>query len=106
EIKAADPRRKQLADVFEAWWEKHGSVSLKATELAPEVLELIDEKATKRFDGTLQFNRQHAGWLRAHVGTWVGPYHLELFLRGTGKRQVAHYRLSEHSLPGSSDQPT
>jgi len=94
EIKAADPARKQLADVFEVWWEKHGNVALKATELAPEVLELIDEKASKKFDGTLQFNRQLvANWLRAHIGTWVGPYHLEHFARGA--RKTAYYRLNE-----------
>jgi hypothetical protein len=94
EIKAADPVRKQLIDVFDVWWEKHGDVSLKATELAPDVLELIDEKATKRGDGTLQFNRQAvARWLMRHVGTWVGPYHLEQNMEAWKTRPIARYRL-------------
>ena len=96
EIKAADPARKQLAEVFDIWWEKHGSARLKATELAPEVLEHIDEKATKRMDGTLQFNRQFvAKWLAKHTGTWVGQYHLEHFSDGRPSRPIARYSLRE-----------
>ena len=98
EIKAADPARKQLTEVFAVWWEKHRDAVLKATELAPEVLELIDERATKRIDGTLQFNRHYvAKWLVKHTGTWIGPYHLEKAAHGRPSRPVAKYRLRERA---------
>ena len=36
-IKADDPRRKAIAEVFEAWWQQHGGQPVKATGLHDEV---------------------------------------------------------------------
>ena len=58
EIKAADPRRRVLITAFDVWWAAHADTTLKASDLAPVVIEHIDEKAVRRSDGSLQFSRQ------------------------------------------------
>ena len=52
EIKANDPKRRALIAVFEVWWEKHPDTLIKATDLAPEVLEQIDAKSSRKADGS------------------------------------------------------
>ena len=58
EIKEADPRRRALVAVLDAWWEKHGDTTLKSKDLDPVVIELIDLRASRKADGSLQYNRQ------------------------------------------------
>jgi hypothetical protein len=41
-IKAADPKRQQVAELFTAWWEAHGERPIPAADLAPAVLKLAD----------------------------------------------------------------
>lgn len=41
-IKAADPRRQQVAALFSAWWEAHGERPIPVADLAPAVLRLAD----------------------------------------------------------------
>src|SRR5262249_47624158 len=72
EIKAADPKRRALVAIFEQWWAAHGDLIIKAKDLADEVIKNIDDKATVRPDGSLQYSRQRvAGSLAAHVDTRV-----------------------------------
>jgi hypothetical protein len=94
EIKAADPQRRIIVGVFETWFEKHKGDTIKAKELDPEVIELIDYKASWRKDGSLSFNRQRvARFLAAHINTRVGGYLLEQIKDTSLERPLAHYRL-------------
>jgi hypothetical protein len=42
EIKARDPHRQKVTELYELWWEHHGDVPTKASELAEEVKAAID----------------------------------------------------------------
>lgn len=42
EIKARDPERQRVIELFNAWWESHGSNPVKVSELVPEVQEIAD----------------------------------------------------------------
>jgi hypothetical protein len=95
EVKAADPLRRILVAVFDAWWEKHGDATLKAKDLDAVVVELIDPKSTFKKDGSLQFSRQRvARFLAAHADTRVGGYHLEQTRDETLTRPLAYYKLN------------
>lgn len=59
--KAQDRRREQVREVFDAWYQTHGSTAMKATELAEAVQDLIDPQrrgrqylaaVLSRWDGT------------------------------------------------------
>ena len=77
QIKADDPRRKAIAEVFEAWWRQHGDQPVKANGLHDEVKQLLEPNATM-VDGILKYNRQRvARWLVQHKGTRVGGYWIE-----------------------------
>jgi hypothetical protein len=94
EIKAADPRRRTLVAVFDAWWEKHADTTLKAKDLDPSVIELIDPKANRKADGSLQFNRQRvASFLTANIDTRLSGYILEQQKDDTLTRPLAYYKL-------------
>ena len=95
EIKANDPRRRTLIGIFEVWWEKHHDNLLKASDLAPEVITLIDEKAVRNDDGSLRFSRQRvASFLSTHTGSHVGGYSLSSLGIGPPSAPVAHYKLT------------
>ena len=95
EIKANDPRRRTLIGIFEVWWEKHHDNLLKASDLAPEVITLIDEKAVRNDDGSLRFSRQRvASFLSTHTGSHVGGYNLSSLGIGPPSAPVAHYKLT------------
>ena len=80
---------------------------MKGSDLAMEVLELIDTKAVRVEDGAdpteptkklwrLKYNRQWvARWLTQHGRTCLGGYTLTGTKVGTGKRPVAHYTLTK-----------
>jgi hypothetical protein len=96
EVKANDPKRRALIDVFDAWWEKHKDNQIKATELHRGIIEHIDPRACSNADGTLQFNRQRvAGFLARHDGTRVGGYTLSKLMDKDGppSKPTAKYRL-------------
>ena len=54
EIKAADPTRAHLIEIFDAWFAIHGNDLIKATDLDPNVIELIDNQAVRKDDGSLK----------------------------------------------------
>jgi hypothetical protein len=92
-IKAADPRRKRIQTVFEAWWLQHQDTLLPAKDLHQSVIRLIDEKSGFR-DGEFQYSRQFvARWLQSHTHTRVGGYVLICIPVGAGVRPVSHYKL-------------
>ena len=94
EIKAADPQRRTIVAVFDTWWDKHQGNTVKAKDLDPEVIELIDQKASWKKDGNLQFNRQRvARFLATHTNTRVGGYLLEQTKDDTLTRPLSYYTL-------------
>ena len=77
EIKAADPRRRALVAIFEQWWVHHNNTIIRAKDIHQEVIKLIDDKATVKADGELQYSRQRvAQFLAVNEGTLVGGYGL------------------------------
>jgi hypothetical protein len=48
EIKARDPHRQRVAEIYELWWEHHGEAPTKASELAEEVKAAIDPQGRGR----------------------------------------------------------
>jgi putative DNA primase/helicase len=48
QLKAADPRRQAVIEVFEMWWKKHGDKAVLLSELDDEVKLLIDRKGRRR----------------------------------------------------------
>jgi hypothetical protein len=94
EIKAADPSRRALVTFFETWWAAHGDSVVKATELDPAVIELIDTKAFRRSDDSLQYSRQRvARFLSRHAKARVGGYALIKLADDTTSRPIARYKL-------------
>jgi hypothetical protein len=94
EIKAADPKRRVLVAIFEAWWSAHGDLLMKATDLDHEVIRLIDVNATTR-DGVFHFSRQRvAGFLTLNEGTRVGGYALT---KVPLSKRVACYKLTHQT---------
>jgi hypothetical protein len=92
-IKAADPKRKRIQAVYEAWWIAHGDQLIPAKDLAQSVIQTIDEKSCFR-DGAFQYSRQFlARWLQTHTNTRVGGFVLTCVPVGAGARPISHYRL-------------
>jgi hypothetical protein len=86
EIKARDPERQRVIELFTTWWEHHGSDPVKATELAPEVQEIADPSKKGR-----QYLARAIGNL---AGTRQGGYLLERFGDlPNSRKQGARYRL-------------
>jgi hypothetical protein len=93
-IKAADPKRKRIQAVFEAWVAAHGDRPVPAKDLGQSVIQTIDEKATLR-DGDLRYNRQYvARWLQNHTNTRVGGFVLTSNAIGSGNRRLNHYKVT------------
>lgn len=96
EIRAKDPVRKQILEVYDTWWQHHQNLLLRQADLAPEVLEVIDQKATRKIDGALQCSRQYVSrWLTSHTGTRLGGYVLEEQRDSRLSRAVLRYRLTK-----------
>jgi hypothetical protein len=94
-IKAADPRRKRILTVYEAWWEKHEDRLLPAKDLHQDVIQAIDEKAGVR-DGEFRYSRQYvARWLQRHTNTRVGGFVLTNIPIGPESKPVHHYKVTE-----------
>jgi hypothetical protein len=79
EIKAADPNRSHVNEVFALWWKHHGDTPVAANDLHADVKEAIDVNARRvGIDNDLVYNRQKvAGFLKSHVGARVGGFLLE-----------------------------
>jgi hypothetical protein len=93
-VKGADPKRKRIQAVFEAWWNAHRGVPLTAKQLHQTVIENIDEKAGVR-DGEFRYSRQYvARWLTKHAGTRLGGYVLTADESdGPDSKKINVYRL-------------
>src|SRR5262249_25064555 len=95
EIKAADPRRRSLIAIFDQWWASDADAVLKASDLADDVIKLIDDKAFAKSNGTLQHSRQRvASFLTKHTNTRLGGYVLtKTTPQGPASKETAHYQL-------------
>jgi hypothetical protein len=47
-IKAKDPRRQRIGELFSAWWEHHGAAPVKANDLAEQVKAIADPQGRGR----------------------------------------------------------
>jgi putative DNA primase/helicase len=47
-LKANDPRRQKLVELFRSWWEHHGMTPITANELAEQVRAIVDPQARGR----------------------------------------------------------
>jgi hypothetical protein len=48
ELKAGDPRRQRIAELFRAWWEHHGAAPTKVNDLADPVKAIADPQERGR----------------------------------------------------------
>jgi putative DNA primase/helicase len=48
ELKASDPRRQRIAELFRAWWEHHGAAPMKVNDLADPVKAIADPQGRGR----------------------------------------------------------
>jgi hypothetical protein len=104
EIKASDPRRRTLIELFDLWYEKHEGQPVRATKLDPDIIQLIDSNARKKDDGTLQHSRQKvARFLTQHAGTRLGGYVLTQGKKGPESKPVAVYTLVRTTPEPASD---
>jgi hypothetical protein len=95
DIKAADPKRRQLIEVFTLWDRHHSDQPVTTTDLHLAVKEAIDPDA-KRNGDVVYYNRQRvAGFLRKHTDTRAGGFHLraEVPAINAQRNTVARYRL-------------
>ena len=96
EIKEADPRRRAVRDFFDVWWAAHGDALLRANEVAEEVILHIDDKARRKDDGSLQYNRQRvARFLEGLSGTRLGGYAFNQVKDHHLTRPIARYKLQK-----------
>jgi hypothetical protein len=93
EIKARDPYRQKVAELFELWWEHHGDAPTRATELADEVKAAIDPQGRGR-----QFIAKAVEDL---AGTRQSGYVLTR-QKGEGRKAVATYQLKKVVPQGDS----
>ena len=47
-LKANDPRRQRIAELFQVWWERHGATPVKANQLAEPVKAIADPQGRGR----------------------------------------------------------
>jgi hypothetical protein len=93
-IKAADPKRKRILTVYEAWWIAHQDTLLPAKDLHQTVIQTIDDKSGFR-DGEFRYSRQFlAKWLQSHTNTRVGGYVLICIPLGPDSKPVNHYKVT------------
>jgi hypothetical protein len=93
EIKARDPHRQKVAEIYELWWEHHGDAPTKASELAEEVKAAIDPQGRGR-----QFIAKAVEDL---AGTRQSGFVLTR-QKGEGRKAVATYALKKVSSQGDS----
>src|SRR5262249_31090580 len=86
QLKARDPHRMRVSEIFGTWWEHHAGTPVKASELHVDVKEAIDpgQKHTRNWQ---------AARVTELVGTRQSGFVLEIFTpSGAGKRGT-EYRL-------------
>jgi hypothetical protein len=85
-LKARDPKRLHVVEVFTAWWKDHGDQHVKVSELSESVRSLLDPQNRGR-----QFLASAVNGL---AGTNSGGFVLSR-QSGPGKWSVATYRLNQ-----------
>jgi hypothetical protein len=93
EIKARDPQRQKVAELYELWWGHHGDAPTKASDLAEEVRIAIDPQGRGR-----QF-------IAKAVEDLAGTRHSGFVLsrqRGEGRKAVATYQLKRVAPQGEN----
>jgi putative DNA primase/helicase len=88
EIKARDPHRQKVAELYDLWWEHHGDGPTKASELAEEVKAAVDPQGRGR-----QFIAKAVENL---AGTRQSGFVLTR-QKGEGRKAVATYALKKVS---------
>ena len=92
EIKARDPERQRIIELFNVWFDKHGTKPIKASELDPPVVEIADPRKQGR-----QYLARAIGNL---AGTRQGGFLLERFGDlPNARKEGAKYRLLQISPP-------
>jgi len=102
QIKAADPKRRYVVEVFQRWWKHHADKDVTAADLHLEVKEAIDPNSKRTADDVLAFSRQRvASFLRAHINTRLGGFVLTEGLGTTNEQRnrVTTYRLMQEPTP-------
>jgi hypothetical protein len=100
ENKEADPVRLAIVEFYNLWWELHLGQTVKATDISPEIIRHIDDKATIKSDGGLQYSRQKiTSFLDRQVGARIGGYVLSKFpLDRTASRPKMAYKLERTNV--------
>src|SRR5262249_39514866 len=90
EIKARDPERQQVAELFALWWEHHRDDPVRVAGLYLDVIQVIDP--------THKRGRQyHATRVKNLVGTRQGGYRLERVREPSNARKMGvRYRLIQN----------
>ena len=89
EVKAADPMRRNLAAIFEAWWSAHGDAVMKSSDLADTVTSLMKGPQADRPPS----RQDIACFCDRHNGTRIAGYVLEQIKDESRVRTVTYYKL-------------
>jgi hypothetical protein len=84
-LKANDPIRRMVAEIFAEWWQAHGAKPVTAANLDEGVIALIDPQGRGR--------QWVASWLSHHTGTTAGGFVLTV-QKPTGRWGAATYAVS------------
>jgi hypothetical protein len=96
-LKANDPRRQRVADLFCIWWEQHGATPVKAAELAESVKVIADPQGRGR--------QYLATWLSGLAGTHAAGFVLTR-QEPAGKWAAATYALTKAEAPSQTEHRT
>jgi hypothetical protein len=90
ELKAADPKRREMAEFFETWWSSLADQEVKTTDLPTPVIELIQGAFGK--DGNRNAQKIN-GFVERAVGPRVGGFVLQRIRDETYTRPRVSYHL-------------
>jgi hypothetical protein len=91
-LKANDPRRQRIAELFRAWWEHHGATPTRASDLAEPVKAVADPQGRGR--------QYLATFLVGLAGTHAAGFVLTR-QEPAGKWTAATYALNKTAPPDS-----
>ena len=89
-LKAHDPRRQRIAELFQIWWEQHGATPIKANQLAEPVKGIADPQGRGR--------QYLATFLSGLAGTHAAGFVLTR-QEPAGKWAAATYALTKSETP-------
>ncbi len=96
-LKANDPRRQRIADLFRTWWEEHGATPVKVAELAESVKAIADPQGRGR--------QYLATWLSGLAGTHAAGFVLTR-QEPAGKWAASTYSLTTAEAASPTDHRT